>query len=82
MVQFRYHSAHCKQSFKLWDSEINNYANLVGLFAACLCRADLEYSRYAFVDASRQTTKILDDLGILIYLEPVQKSTYCGRELM
>jgi len=41
--------------------------NLVGLFAACLCRADSEYSRYAFVDASRLTTKILDDIDTFIY---------------
>jgi hypothetical protein len=50
------------------------YANLVGLFAACLCRAASEYSRYAFGDASRQITKIHDDFSTLIYLEPVPKS--------
>jgi len=49
------------------EVSINKGINLVGLFAACLCRADSEYSRYAFVDASRQTTKILDDLDTFIY---------------
>jgi hypothetical protein len=46
---------------------INKGINLVGLFVACLCRADAEYSRYSFVDASRQTTNIPDDIETFIY---------------